>query len=136
MPSRRESPAAKTAASSPGTAGAPRHAWVVSTLLFAGTVALFSRVTGYGFLNYDDPGYVTNNPAVQAGLTWDGVVWAFTAKADYWHPLTWLSHMLDWQLYGGAARGHHLTSVLWHALNAVLVFVVARRLAPRQARGP
>jgi hypothetical protein len=72
---------------------------------------------------------VTDNPHVQGGLNWDGIVWAFTAPADYWHPLTWLSHMLDWQLYGPSASGHHLTSVLWHALNAVLVFFVFRRLA-------
>jgi tetratricopeptide (TPR) repeat protein len=89
---------------------------------------LFSRATNYGFTNYDDPFYVLNNPGVNGGLTWDGVAWAFTGKADYWHPLTWLSHMLDWQLYGDQAGGHHLTSVLWHAANAVLAFLVLRRL--------
>ena len=102
---------------------------VVCGLLFCGTVLLFSRATHGAFINYDDPSYVTDNPHVQGGLSWDGIVWAFTAPADYWHPLTWLSHMLDWQLYGPAAAGHHLTSVLWHALNAVLAFFVFRRLA-------
>jgi Flp pilus assembly protein TadD len=101
---------------------------VVSVLLFGGTLLLFSRAMGCGFVNYDDPSYVTDNPHVQAGLTWAGVVWAFTAPLDYWHPLTWLSHMLDWQLNGPAASGHHLTSVVWHALNAVLAFGVFRRL--------
>ena len=102
---------------------------VVSALLFGGTLLLFSRAIGCGFVNYDDPSYVTDNPHVQDGLTWAGVGWAFIAPADYWHPLTWLSHILDWQLYGPAAAGHHLTSVLWHALNAVLAFGVFRRLA-------
>jgi tetratricopeptide (TPR) repeat protein len=101
----------------------------VCGLLFCGTVLLFSRATHGAFINYDDPSYVTDNPHVQGGLSWDGIAWAFTAPADYWHPLTWLSHMLDWQLYGPAAAGHHLTSVLWHALNAVLAFFVFRRLA-------
>ena len=100
----------------------------VSVLLFAGTVLLFSRALRCGFVNYDDPAYVTANPQVQGGLSWAGVVWAFTSPADYWHPLTWLSHMLDWQLYGPAATGHHLTSVCWHALNAVLAFLLFRRL--------
>lgn len=101
---------------------------VICCALFAGTIALFSRSLGYGFSNYDDPSYITNNPHVQAGLTWESIVWAFTGRADYWHPLTWLSHMLDWDLYGDNATGHHLTSVLWHALNAALAFVVLRRL--------
>jgi tetratricopeptide (TPR) repeat protein len=100
----------------------------VSAALFAGTMLLFGQAFDYGFSNYDDTFYVTENPAVQAGIRWDSLVWAFTAKTDYWHPLTWLSHMLDWQLYGESAGGHHLTSVLWHALNAVLAFHVLRRL--------
>ena len=104
------------------------HAWAVSVALFAGTMLLFGRAFDYGFTNYDDPRYLTDNLHVQSGLTWDSLVWAFTAKTDYWHPLTWFSHMLDWQLYGASATGHHLTSVLWHALNAVLAFHVLRRL--------
>ncbi|PTY00696.1 hypothetical protein DB354_01170 [Opitutus sp. ER46] len=105
-----------------------RRVVLLAAGLFLGTVLLFLRGTTYGFVNYDDPAYVTANPHVQAGLTWSGVVWAFTAPADYWHPLTWLSHLLDWQLYGAAAGGHHVTSVLWHALNAVLAFLVFQRL--------
>ena len=100
----------------------------MSALLFGGTVLLFSRALRCGFVNYDDPAYVTDNVHVQGGLSWAGVEWAFTAPTDYWHPLTWLSHMLDWQLYGPAAFGHHLTSVLWHALNATLAFLLFRRL--------
>ena len=111
------------------------HTWfrtaLVCAALFGGTLLLFSRATDCGFTNYDDPGYVTDNPHVQGGVSWDGLRWAFIARADYWHPLTWLSHMLDWQLYGPSAAGHHFTSVLWHALNAVLVFLLFRRLAGR-----
>lgn len=110
------------------TTRSPLLTTAVCVALFAGTVALFSRSLGYGFSNYDDPSYITNNPHVQAGLTWESIVWAFTGRADYWHPLTWLSHMLDWELYRDHATGHHLTSVLWHALNAALAFVVLRRL--------
>ncbi len=101
---------------------------VVSALLFGGTLLLFSRVVGGEFLNYDDPLYVTDNPHVQGGLSWAGLVWAFTAPTAYWHPLAWLSHMLDWQLFGSSPAGHHLTSVLWHSLNAVLAFFLFRRL--------
>ena len=101
----------------------------VCVLLFVGTVLLFSRALQSGFVNYDDPAYLTDNPHVQEGLSWAGVVWAFTAPADYWHPLTWITHMLDWQVYGASPTGHHLTSVLWHALNAVLAFLVFRRLS-------
>ena len=100
-------------------------------VLFVGTMVLFSRALDCEFVNYDDPGYVTGNPYVQGGLTWSGVVWAFTAPTDYWHPLTWLSHMLDWELFGDGAAGHHLTSVIWHSLNSALAFLVFLRLAGR-----
>jgi protein O-mannosyl-transferase len=81
------------------------------------------------FVNYDDPDYVTANAHVQGGLTWSGVQWAFSSRAAAnWHPVTWLSHMADWQVYGGRAWGHHLTSVLLHGINAVLLFVVLRNL--------
>ncbi len=99
-----------------------------AVLLFAGTVALYTRVLAYGFTNYDDPRYLTNNPHVQGGFTAESLRWAFVGNADYWHPLTWLSHIADWQMYGDNAAGHHLTSVLWHAANAVLAFLVFRRL--------
>jgi len=112
---------------SPAGSSAWRTA-VVCLVLLLGTLALFSRAVGYGFTNYDDPAYVTNNPHVQGGLSWAGVRWAFIGRTDYWHPLTWLSHMLDWQLYGARAPGHRLTSLLWHAVNAVLVFLLTRRL--------
>ena len=106
-------------------------------LLAAATIAVFWQVTRHDFVNFDDPAYVTFNPVVREGLTWSGVAWAFTnlhGEATYWHPVTWLSHMLDCQLFGLKAAGHHLTSLLLHALNAVLLFILLRRMTGR--RGP
>ena len=83
----------------------------------------------HGFVCLDDNAYVTANRHVQAGLTWDGLRWAFTStEAANWHPLTWLSHMADCQLFGLQPWGHHLTNILLHAFNSLLVFVVLRRM--------
>jgi protein O-mannosyl-transferase len=100
----------------------------VCALLFAGTLLLFCRATRCDFVNIDDPVYVTQVPMVLGGLSWAGFAWAFTAPSDYWHPLATLSHMLDCQLFGLSPAGHHMTSVLWHAINAVLAFLVFRAL--------
>jgi tetratricopeptide (TPR) repeat protein len=98
-------------------------------LLFVGTLLLFSRAIGHDFVNYDDPDYVTKNAFVQAGLSAASAGWAFSsANISYWHPLTWLSHMLDCSLFGQNSHGHHATSVVLHALNAVLAFLALRRL--------
>jgi tetratricopeptide (TPR) repeat protein len=103
--------------------------WAVLAVLFLGTLLLFARAWRHDFVNYDDPDYVTANPWVKAGLTLDGVKWAFTAgHASNWHPLTWLSHMLDVSLHGLNPHGHHATSILLHALNAVAAFAALRRL--------
>jgi protein O-mannosyl-transferase len=113
-----------------------RRDWHIMALLAAATLAVFWQVTRHEFVNYDDPAYVTHNPMVQAGLTWPGLKWAFAslhAEATYWHPLTWLSHMLDCQLYGLKPAGHHLTSLLLHTLNTLLLFVLLRRLTGRPA---
>jgi tetratricopeptide (TPR) repeat protein len=83
----------------------------------------------YDFVNYDDPDYVTSNSHVQSGLTKESVVWALTTgHASNWHPVTWLSHMLDCQLYGLNPTGHHLTNVLLHIANALLLFGVLRQM--------
>ncbi len=107
---------------------AVRRPWLMGLLLFLGTALLFSRSVGFGFVNYDDSSHVYNNPQVQAGLTWDSLRWAFTGEAVMWNPLTRLSHILDGQLYGRHAWGHHLTSILWHAASTVLVWALLRRL--------
>jgi len=96
-------------------------------LLLVGLVYLHTLTND--FVRYDDQGYVTENLQVQHGLTWENVKWAFyTSTAPYWHPLTWLSHMLDCELFGLKAWGHHLTSLLLHVANTFLVFLVLRRM--------
>ncbi|MGA2176272.1 MAG: tetratricopeptide repeat protein [Verrucomicrobiota bacterium] len=98
-------------------------------LLAAAALAAFWPALRCGFVDFDDGVYVTENPDIQHGLTWPSVQWAFTAThAGYWLPLTWLSHMADYQCYGLQPAGHHLTSLLWHAANSVLLFLVLKRL--------
>ncbi|MCS7336624.1 MAG: tetratricopeptide repeat protein [Verrucomicrobiae bacterium] len=99
--------------------------WFICLALCAVTVATYWPVKSYPFINYDDPQYVTENPHVRAGLTWQGVVWAFTTgHASNWHPLTWLSLMLDAELYGDWAGGFHLTNLLLHTVNTLLLFLL------------
>jgi len=94
-------------------------------LLALATIALYNSVTRAPFLNFDDQVYVTDNPQVRAGLTWNTVVWAFrTPKAFDWHPITWLSYALDWQIFGLDPAGYHTINVLLHAANAVLLFLL------------
>ena len=103
--------------------------WIVSSLLVVAVFAVYLPVIYLGFINFDDTYYVTRNRHVQAGLTWEGVRWAFTqAHASNWHPLTWLSHMLDCQIYGLNPIGHHLTNVVFHAANSVLLFLWLRAI--------
>jgi tetratricopeptide (TPR) repeat protein len=101
-------------------------------LVYAGlaliSLALYLPALHHGFVEYDDQQYVTENPRVQAGLTWAGFVWAFGFHAGNWHPLAWLSHMLDCQLYGASAGGHHLTSVLLHIASTLLLCAVLQRM--------
>ena len=92
------------------------------------TLAVYLPVLYHGFVQYDDQQYVTDNPRVQAGLTWHGLVWAFGFYAGNWHPLTWLSHMLDCQIYGAWAGGHHLTNVFLHIASTLLLFSVLNRM--------
>jgi len=82
-----------------------------------------------GFVNLDDPMYVTENRHVLGGVTWQGIGWAFTnLDAGFWHPLTWLSLMLDCQIFGLRAGGHHLVGLLLHATNTLLLFLALRRM--------
>ncbi len=93
------------------------------------TLAVYWPATEHEFIVFDDQQYVTDNAHVQAGLTWGGVVWAFTnIEAANWHPLTWLSHMLDCNLFGLYAGGHHLINVLFHIANSLLLFVLLHRM--------
>jgi tetratricopeptide (TPR) repeat protein len=97
---------------------------ILSAVLVVFTLAIFSQTANHQFINFDDPGYVLKNPVVRNGLTTSGIAWAFTSTAmSNWHPVTWLSHMLDVQLFGLDPAGHHLTSVLLHAMAALLLFL-------------
>ncbi len=93
------------------------------------TLVVFLPVARQGFVNYDDSDYVTENAHVQSGLTWANVVWAFTTgHASNWHPLTWLSHMLDCQLFRTKAGPQHLVSAGFHIANALLLLLLLRRM--------
>ena len=99
----------------------------VCLLLFIATLAVYWQVGNYEFVNFDDDKYIIENFHVQKGLTRDSVIWAFTAThVSNWHPLTWLSHMLDFQLYGLNPSGHHLTNVFFHLVNTLLLFLVLK----------
>jgi tetratricopeptide (TPR) repeat protein len=97
--------------------------------LAAMTFAVFGQTLRHEFVDYDDDQYVYGNPMVARGLTLKGFVWAFAhVHSNNWHPLTWLSHMLDCQLYGLHPGGHHLTNVLLHTATVILLFLVLRQM--------
>jgi Flp pilus assembly protein TadD len=101
---------------------------VLCLLLIVVTLALYNPVNQHPFVNYDDPGYVTDNAHVRAGLSWDTITWAFSATEQAnWHPLTWISHALDYQLFHSNPAGHHFDSLLIHALSAVVLFLILVR---------
>lgn len=103
--------------------------FVICIFLILSTYAVFGQVFSNDFTNLDDNLYVTENPYVQAGITVEGILWAFRSTfTGHWHPLTWLSHMLDCQFYGLNPGGHHLTSLLLHIINSLLLFVILRRM--------
>jgi protein O-mannosyl-transferase len=96
------------------------------------TLAVYWRVLSCEFIDYDDPDYFSRNPQVLAGLSWAGIGWAFTTfSSANWHPVTWLSLMLDATLFGAGPAGPHLTNVLLHTANAVLLFWLLWRLTAR-----
>ncbi|HWX23235.1 MAG TPA: tetratricopeptide repeat protein [Candidatus Binatia bacterium] len=113
----------------PSTYQSSKTLALVSVALFLAVLGVFLPTITPVFAGLDDGTYVTSNLHVQAGLSWENLKWAFTtSEASNWHPLTWLSHMLDCQLFGLNARGHHLTSVLLHGMNTVLLFLVLARM--------
>lgn len=105
---------------------------VVCGLLMFAVGLVFAQTVHYEFVNYDDGVYVYDNPAVAGGLSAHGIAWAFTRlHAGYWIPLTWISLMIDCQLYGLQSGGCHLTNVVLHAVTAVLLFFVLWRMTGR-----
>ena len=102
--------------------------YLICLLLSVITIAVYWQVLHFDFTNFDDPKYVTENPNVQRGLTRDSISWAFTTThANNWHPLTWLSLMLDRHLFGSSPRMFHLMNLLLHIANTVLLFIVLSR---------
>jgi tetratricopeptide (TPR) repeat protein len=106
-----------------------RRTVVVCLALVLGTALVYWRVSRFDFLNFDDQHYVYENPYVTGGLSAESVSWAFTTSFhDFWHPLTWCSHMLDCELFGVHAGMHHLMNVGFHALNTLLLFLLLLRM--------
>jgi tetratricopeptide (TPR) repeat protein len=129
-------------ASGPANQGVPQPAWIrfppvlIMALLMAVTMALYWPSVHHDFINYDDPEYVSANPRVLAGLSASNTCWALGAgTAANWHPLTWLSLMLDVSLFGKKAAGMHFTNVAFHAANAALLFWLLWRLTGATWRG-
>ena len=132
-----QAPPASPTEAPPALAGrvTPVPARLLAALLVLVTLALYWPATRCDFVNYDDPGYVSENPRVQAGLTLPNVGWAFAAEAaNNWHPLTWLSLMLDVNLFGGGAAGFHFTNLALHAVNAALLFWLLWKMTGAQWR--
>src|SRR5580765_2039483 len=104
----------------------------LGALLAVATLAVYAQVVQHGFVNWDDPDYVVQNPIVARGVTLDGIAWAFTHRhSATWHPLTSLSHMLDCEVFGLWPGGHHLTSVLLHVVATLLLLGVLSTLTGR-----
>src|SRR5205085_4712453 len=99
------------------------------------TWAVFGQTLGHEFVNFDDPIYVSENDHVRAGLSWQGVAWAFThVHSHNWHPLTTISHMLDCQLFGLKPGAHHFVNVLLHSATAVLIFFLLAEMTSSPGR--
>lgn len=97
---------------------------LICLFLVLATLTVYWQVRNHEFVDFDDDLYVTQNPHVRGGLTSESMIWAFTAThSSNWHPLTWLSHMLDVQLYGMDPGRHHLTNVLFQIANTLLLFL-------------
>ncbi|MCX7872209.1 MAG: tetratricopeptide repeat protein [Verrucomicrobiae bacterium] len=112
--------------------------WVYIALIVILGVFLYAPVVYFEFIIYDDPDYITLNPLVLKGLTWEGVKWAFFnihGEKTYWHPLTWLAHMLDCELFGANPSAHHIVNLLLAVLNALLVYVLIWKITSSKWKG-
>jgi hypothetical protein len=112
----------------------------IAAAITAATLAVYGQVASHQFIGFDDQLYIQNNPMVTAGLTWKGIVWAFTTFYDSnWHPLAWIAHMVDVEMFGLDAGKHLLVNTLIHAANSVLLFVFLKRVTdarwPRRSSG-
>jgi hypothetical protein len=112
-----------------------RDVVALSLVLLLGTLLLYIPVRTHDFINYDDKDYILDNPHVTAGLSWETVRWSLTATDQAnWHPLTWLSHALDCQLFGLDAGYHHISNLVIHALNVLLLFLLLQRASGKVGR--
>jgi Tfp pilus assembly protein PilF len=119
--------AAKSTLQNTGVFASPEKRYaVLSLLLVLASLILYNPITSNPFINCDDDRYITENPYIHHGLNWQSFKWALTSTAQggFWHPLTWLSHALDIQLFHFNPAGHHFVSLLIHGLNAALVFLL------------
>ena len=102
---------------------------MICIFLALATLVVYWQILDHDFLTYDDDQYVTQNKQLKQEISSESIIWAFTTNyASNWHPVTWLSHMLDYQNYGSDPRGHHLSSLLFHIANALLLFAVLNRM--------
>jgi len=105
------------------------HFILICVFLIAAIIAVYWPVYKYDFVKYDDHVYITDNANIQSGLNWKSIRWAFTTGyIANWHPVTWLSHIIDYQLFKGWAGGYHLINVLFHILNTLVLFYVLMRM--------
>ena len=112
--------------------GSRMRTLTVCIFLLLAVAAVFGQTLNYGFINLDDDACLTHNPRVMDGLSLPSLGWAFTSRyLGNWDPLTWISHIVDFQIYGDRAWGHHLTNVLLHAATAILLFLVLRQMTGR-----
>ncbi|MFC1477940.1 tetratricopeptide repeat protein [Candidatus Margulisiibacteriota bacterium] len=106
-----------------------RNHIIICVFLIIATLLVYGQVLTHEFINFDDDRYIAENRHVQKGLTLENIKWAFTTfHASNWHPVTWLSHMTDIQLYGLNPAGHHFTNLLLHILNTLLLFFLLSRM--------
>lgn len=110
-----------------------RRVLLVAVFIVTLTIAAYWQLKDNGFVNFDDPGYITENPFLRRGMTAETIKWAFSFpdKITYWHPLTWFSLMLDYELFGLNPAGYHLVNLLFHVTNAVLLFLILNRMTQR-----
>jgi tetratricopeptide (TPR) repeat protein len=103
--------------------------WLIIAGLILATVIAYEPIRNNEFVGYDDPAYITENPNVTGGITATSILWAFSkSHAGNWHPLTWLSHMLDYELYGLNPLGHHITNLIFHIANTLLLFLLLKKM--------
>jgi protein O-mannosyl-transferase len=127
--------AARVVASRPKSLGVLQSRVVLVVAMSALTFALYFSAIHHPFSNYDDADYVVENANIHQGLTLSTLRWAITSTDHAnWHPITWLSHAIDWQLFGTDPAGHHLTSLLLHMANAVLLFLFLDRVTRARLR--